>query len=228
MKQITTKKVIGIFIFVSMAVSACVNLGGTSVLAAESVEKQASDYCAKIKGPANDPSITALRAACVEGFTAGYKGGNKTATCRSPASGKTVCEDGFDKGKVAKAAASGGVPGSVTPVADPCKDPKSVDPEAGCVKTGKVMLTDDDAKRAGLTPRNGDDIVAKTLNGVYTIVAIVAVIVIVLAGIRIITADGDSSKVAAARQTIIYAVVGLAVVGSAFIITGIVQGIGTK
>lgn len=122
---------------------------------------------------------------------------------------------------------SGFLPQNVR-AADPCANPKSVDPESGCVKTGRTALTNEDAKKAGLTPRSGDDIVAKTLNGVYAIVAIVAVIVIVLAGIRIIIADGDSAKVASARQTIIYAVVGLAVVGSAFIITGIVLGIGTR
>jgi hypothetical protein len=103
---------------------------------------------------------------------------------------------------------------------------KAVDPE--CAKSGRITLTNDDAKKAGLQNKNADVAVAKTLNGVYAIVAIVAVITIVLAGIRMTIADGDASKVAAARQTVIYAVVGLAVVGSAFIITGIVQGVGTK
>ncbi len=117
--------------------------------------------------------------------------------------------------------------------ADTCVEPKNkddaekaLDPE--CTNPGQIVLTNDDALKAGLTPKSSDDIVKQTLNGVYSIVAIIAVLIIVLAGLRIITADGDSSKVAAARQTIIYAVVGLVIVGSAFIITGIVQGIGTK
>ncbi len=124
--------------------------------------------------------------------------------------------------------------GAAAAPTDTCVDPKSeedadkaVDPE--CAKPGQVNLTKDDAKKAGLdSSKNADNIVKQTLNGVYTIVSIIAVLMIVLAGIRITTADGDSNKVAAARQTIIYAVVGLAIVGSAFIITGIVQGIGTK
>lgn len=121
---------------------------------------------------------------------------------------------------------NGVVSTNVSAAADPCSDPKSVDPN--CAKTKRISLSDEQAEKAGLKPRSGDTVVAQTLNGVYTIVAIVAVIVIVFAGIRIITADGDANKVAAARQTIIYAVVGLAIVGSAFIITGIVQGIGTR
>lgn len=124
--------------------------------------------------------------------------------------------------------------GAAPPPADTCVEPKSeedgekaLDPE--CAKPGQVTLTKDDAKKAGLdSSKNADNIVKQTLNGVYVIVSIIAVLMIVLAGIRITIADGDSSKVAAARQTIIYAVVGLAIVGSAFIITGIVQGIGTK
>lgn len=121
--------------------------------------------------------------------------------------------------------------------ADPaCPEPKTeeekekaksgIDPQ--CVKTQPVKLTDEQAKKAGLTPKSADNIVTQTLNGVYGIVAIIATITIVLAGIRFITADGDASKIAAARQTIIYAVVGLAIVGSAFIITGVIQGVGTR
>lgn len=103
---------------------------------------------------------------------------------------------------------------------------KGVDPS--CVETTEIELTPGDAAKAGLKNKSTDNIVKQTLNGVYTVAAIIAVLVIVLAGIRIITADGDSGKIAAARQTIIYAVVGLAIIGSAFIITGIVQGVGTK
>ncbi len=111
----------------------------------------------------------------------------------------------------------------------PCtnaSDPKAVDPE--CAKTTPITLSNDQAEQAGLQVKSSNTIVVQTLNGVYALVGIIAVVVIVLAGIRIITADGDSSKVAGARQTIIYAVVGLVVVGSAFIITGIVQGVGTN
>ncbi len=130
-----------------------------------------------------------------------------------------------------KVAVAGGAAGEAAggaarePGGEACSD-TGVDPS--CVETTEIELTPGDAAKAGLKNKSTDNIVKQTLNGVYTVAAIIAVLVIVLAGIRIITADGDSGKIAAARQTIIYAVVGLAIVGSAFIITGIVQGVGTK
>jgi hypothetical protein len=128
-----------------------------------------------------------------------------------------------------------GIGGTFSPsvhAQDTCTNPQAendvgVDPE--CVKnTGEVKLTNQQAKDAGLQPKSADKLVGQTLDGVYTIVAIIAVLVIVIAGLRIITADGDANKVATARQMVIYAAVGLVIVGSAFIITGVVQGIGTK
>ncbi len=107
-----------------------------------------------------------------------------------------------------------------------CNDPQAVDPE--CVKTKPIKLTPEDTERAGLKPKSANSIVAQTLNGVYGLVAIIAIITIVLAGIRFMTADGDSAKMIAARKTIYYAIVGLAIVGSAFIITGVIQGAGTR
>lgn len=95
------------------------------------------------------------------------------------------------------------------------------------LKPGEVKLTNDDAKKAHLNPTTAKEAITGTLNGVYTVIAIVAVIVIIAAGISIMVADGDSQKVATARKAIIYACAGLVIVGSAFIITGIVQGIGT-
>jgi len=106
------------------------------------------------------------------------------------------------------------------------KDKKSVNPE--CAKSGRLNVTDKDAQQAGITPRSADSIVTQLLNAVYILSSIIAVIAIVIAGISIITADGDPAKVAQARKAITYAMVGLVIVGSAFIITGIVQGIGTK
>lgn len=68
-------------------------------------------------------------------------------------------------------------------------------------------------------------IIGNILNVVYSIAATIAVIVIIICGIMITTADGDAQKVATARRGIIYAVVGLLIIGTAFIITGVIQGI---
>lgn len=127
---------------------------------------------------------------------------------------------------------AGGVFSPSVRAQDTCQNPQTeadvgVDPE--CVKnTGRITLTPKQTSLTGLQPKSADKVIGQTLDGVYTIVAIIAVLVIVIAGIRIIIADGDSNKVASARQMVIYAAVGLVIVGSAFIITGVVQGIGTK
>lgn len=46
---------------------------------------------------------------------------------------------------------------------------------------------------------------------IFAIIAVIAVIYIIIAGLQLITSDGDSQKVAKARQTILFAVIGLAV-----------------
>ncbi len=83
-----------------------------------------------------------------------------------------------------------------------------------------------------ITSRNGvdpgaksDSAVASILGGVYQISAIVAVLTLVIAGIRYITSDGDPSRAQSARKGIIYSLIGLVIIGSAFIITGVVIGL---
>lgn len=59
---------------------------------------------------------------------------------------------------------------------------------------------------------------------VFGIFAAVVVLVIVIAAFNIVIAQGDSSKVAKARSTIIYALVGLVVAISAEVIVTVVLG----
>ncbi len=80
--------------------------------------------------------------------------------------------------------------------------------------------------RNGVDPGvKSDAIVASILSGVYQISAIVAVLTLVIAGIRYITSDGDPSRAQSARKGIIYSLIGLVIIGSAFIITGVVIGL---
>lgn len=72
------------------------------------------------------------------------------------------------------------------------------------------------------------DIVTNTLNAVYSIAAAAAVIVIIAAGLMYITSDGDPGKTSTAKNAIIYAAIGLVFVGTAFIITGVVQNIASN
>ena len=54
------------------------------------------------------------------------------------------------------------------------------------------------------------------------VIAAVAVLIIVLAGLKFVTAQGDPQEVAKARSTIIYALIGLVVAVSAEIIVSFV------
>jgi cytochrome bd-type quinol oxidase subunit 2 len=70
----------------------------------------------------------------------------------------------------------------------------------------------------GSTPSNGinlNNAVAGIVNILSVVVGVAAVIMIIIAGLRFITANGDSNHIASARSTIIYALVGLAVVALA-------------
>lgn len=64
--------------------------------------------------------------------------------------------------------------------------------------------------------------VAAILNVVYLVAGIVAVIAIVIGGVRYTVSGGDPSGVKAAKDTVLYAVVGLVVVIMAAAITDFV------
>jgi hypothetical protein len=70
-----------------------------------------------------------------------------------------------------------------------------------------------------------------TLNTVLSIVfgitASIALLMIIIGGFRYIVAHGDSNAVAQARNTILYAVIGLVITLAAYsIVTFVVKGIG--
>lgn len=67
---------------------------------------------------------------------------------------------------------------------------------------------------------NGDnadlgDIAAKIVNLLSIVVGVVAVIMIIFGGFRYITSGGDSGNVSTAKNTLIYAIVGLIIVALA-------------
>lgn len=61
--------------------------------------------------------------------------------------------------------------------------------------------------------------VGYVLNAIYGVIGIIAVVMIVIAGIKYSTSQGDPGKVQSAKQTIMYAIIGLIIVISAFAIT---------
>ncbi len=83
--------------------------------------------------------------------------------------------------------------------------------------------TDLNVTGTGCSPDAGaetkvNDTVKLGLNLFSAIVGIISVVMIIVGGIRYITSGGDSGKVSAAQNTVLYAVIGLVVVALAQII----------
>lgn len=99
-----------------------------------------------------------------------------------------------------------------------CGTTLSVENNAGC-------QNDVDAGSGTIT-----DTITKIVNFFSAIVGIVAVIMIIYGGFKYISSGGDSGNVTSAKNTIIYAVIGLVVVAMAQFIVQFVLGkvIGTE
>lgn len=76
----------------------------------------------------------------------------------------------------------------------------------------------------GVPEINADQLLRDGVNLAYYIAGIVAVIVIIIAGIMYATSLGDSGRVTRAKGMILYAVIGLGVLMAAFAITNFVMG----
>ncbi len=82
-----------------------------------------------------------------------------------------------------------------------------------CVYNGAAV---DASRCAGESSLNR--IITTIINILSVVVGIVAVIMIIVGGFKFITSGGDSGKVTSARNTIIYAIIGLIIVALAQII----------
>ena len=71
---------------------------------------------------------------------------------------------------------------------------------------------------------SGGDLLKSGLNIAYSLVGAIAVIVVIYAGYQYMTSNGDSGKAQTAMKTILFAVIGIVVVASAFVITNFVVG----
>jgi len=83
-----------------------------------------------------------------------------------------------------------------------------------------------DADEAGI-PRINDvgGLLDNGLNLVYFVGGIVAVIVIIIAGVRFVTSSGNADGITKARNMLLYGIVGLAIIAVAFTITQFVIGV---
>ena len=68
-----------------------------------------------------------------------------------------------------------------------------------------------------------NDIVLAVVNWLLFAVGVVSVIMLIVGGIKYATSAGDSNKVTSAKNTIMYAIIGLAVAVLAFAIVGFVM-----
>ena len=68
------------------------------------------------------------------------------------------------------------------------------------------------------------DTVKSVLNTVYLWVGIIAVVVIIIGGFKYTMSQGDAAKVKSAKDTILYAIIGLIVALAAFAITNFILG----
>lgn len=76
----------------------------------------------------------------------------------------------------------------------------------------------------GIPVLEAENVFAAGLNLVYYVAGVICVISIIAAGILYAVANGEAEKIKAAKNTILYAVIGLVVIMMAFTITGFVVG----
>ena len=74
------------------------------------------------------------------------------------------------------------------------------------------------------TSKDAENKVVSILNNVYLYIGVIAVVVIVIAGVFYMISQGDPGKTRRARDAILYAAIGLIVVFLAFAITNVVAG----
>lgn len=88
-----------------------------------------------------------------------------------------------------------------------------------------VCTTLGDGSNCSGTPSNGIGVngaISAVVDILSSVVGVVAVIMLIIAGIRFMTANGNSNNIASARSTMIYAIVGLVVVALAQVIVNYV------
>lgn len=76
----------------------------------------------------------------------------------------------------------------------------------------------------GIYKLSASEVIASVLSIVYWVAGAVAVIMLVIAGIRFVTSGGNPSGLQKARSSIIYSVAGLVVIIIAFTITNVILG----
>jgi hypothetical protein len=96
-----------------------------------------------------------------------------------------------------------------------CTVPKQIQ---NCISSKPASMSDADKKKA-CNPESSIESLIKTILNVFSaIVGSIAVIMIIVGGFRYVTSAGDSNNVSGAKNTILFAIVGLIIVVFAQII----------
>lgn len=96
-----------------------------------------------------------------------------------------------------------------------------------CLDNG-VTATDANGKDASSAESSVNRLIKLIINIFSLIVGVIAVIMIIVGGLKYITSGGDSGNITGAKNTILYAIIGLVVVALAqiivrFVLTKVVQ-----
>ena len=91
-----------------------------------------------------------------------------------------------------------------------------------------VSLSENATNCDSKSDRGVNNLIQLVINGLSLVVGVAAVIMIIVGGLKYITSQGDSSSTAAAKNTILYAVVGLGIVVAAQLILRFVVQSATK
>ena len=87
------------------------------------------------------------------------------------------------------------------------------------INLDKTNCSKDDLKKGGVSNATRIENVIKTVINIFSaIVGAVSIIMIILGGFKYITSSGDSNNISSAKNTILYAIVGLVVVAFAQVI----------
>lgn len=84
--------------------------------------------------------------------------------------------------------------------------------DADCLKggvAGGVKCAGQDSNVGGTTLFGDDGVITLVINTLLTLVGVVSVIMLIIGGIRYIISSGDQNAVTTAKNTILYAIIGL-------------------
>lgn len=162
-----------------------------------------------------------------KGCAMGVTGPAPDFACTCKNTDGTACTGGSSsqcKGQQSKAAADAFC-GTLTP---PCTGSTWTSPTADCVCTGCGGTTPTNGTITigppynATGPQNINELIANITNWVLGIAGAIAVLFIILAGLRYITAHGDSKQTEAAKTALRNAIIGLVIVVLAFFIVQLI------